>query len=58
VCSSKSRNGIGIKSLTVVGFHLNTAGSGEDAAAISTPSFAVVLVEFAGVVKDVLAFRL
>jgi len=43
---------------TVESFHFDTAGGGEDAAAISATSLAVFLVEFAGVVKDVFTFRL
>ena len=44
--------------LTVEGFHLDTAGSGEDSTAITTSGLAVFLVEFAGVIEYILAFRL
>ena len=47
-----------IDGLTVKGFHLDTAGGGEDSAAIAASSLAVFLIEFSGVVEDVLAFRL
>ena len=49
---------IGLLILTVVGFHLDAAGSWEDAAAIPTTCLAVFLVEFPGVVENVLTFRL